>query len=329
MRAVRIHAFGGPEVLHIDEVSKPEPASGEVRIKVEAIGVNRSEVMMRKGLYYPPAELPARIGLEAAGTIDALGAGVKSFKAGDRVGTLICLAGPKYFGAYAEYVVVPAAAVFATPENVSGEESAAIWMAFLAAWGALVQFGQLTAGQAVVITAAFSPVGLAAIQIARDLGAKVIASTTSTDKVNELKRRGADAVIDTSREDFVGRVKELTDDRGADLFFDPAVGGILTCEMEAAALDGRIIIYALLDMLPTTINPKFVSRGRRRIMGFTVAMLAPLPDVLDRAVSYIQQRVSDRTFRLCIAKTFKLEEVADAHRCIENDQQIGKIVMTP
>src|SRR5712691_5211369 len=104
MRAIRIHDFGGTEVLHLDEVSKPKPAPGEVRIKVEAVGVNRAEVMMRRGIYYPPSELPARIGLEAAGKIDALGEGVSRFKISDRVGMLVSLAGPKYFGAYAEYV---------------------------------------------------------------------------------------------------------------------------------------------------------------------------------------------------------------------------------
>ena len=222
-RIVRFHQTGGPEVLRIEEVAPSPPGEGEVRIAVKAIGLNRAESLFRQGMYLEAPDLPSRLGYEAAGTIEAVGTGVTRLKVGDRVSTLPAFSMGKY-GVYGDSVVVPSDAVSSLPGNLSFEEGASIWVAYLTAYGALVEHGELRKGQHVVITAASSSVGYSALQVVRAAGGVSIATTRKPEKAEMLRQAGADHVIVSGKEDLAARVMEITEGRGADLIFDAVAG---------------------------------------------------------------------------------------------------------
>ena len=189
-RVVRFHKIGGPEVLQIDEVDLGAPGAGELRLRVRALGLNRAEAMFRSGAYLEQPTLPARLGYEAAGTVEAIGEGVTGFAIGDAVSTIPGFSMTQY-GVYGEQAIVPAAAAVKHPANLSWEQAAATWMQYMTAYGALIEVARLTPGEAVIITAASSSVGLAAIQIVNAAGAVSIATTRGSTKRDALLSHGA------------------------------------------------------------------------------------------------------------------------------------------
>jgi NADPH:quinone reductase len=233
-KIVRFHETGTAEVLKLEDLPLTEPGEGEVRLQVEAIGLNRAEVMFRQGQYLETPKPPSRIGYEAAGTVDAVGPGVSGIRIGDRVSTIPGFSMGRY-GVYGESAIVPATAVARYPDNLSPIEGTAIWMQYLTAYGALVEFGQIKRNDPVLITAASSSVGLAAIQIARAAGARVLATTRGADKKPFLLAAGADHVIVTDEEDLAERVMAITGGNGARVAFDPVAGPFLEKIAEAAA----------------------------------------------------------------------------------------------
>ena len=194
-KIVRFHQVGGPEVLKLEEMPAPQPGKGEVRIKVEAIGLNRAEVMFRSGQYLYQPEFPSTLGYEAAGTVEEIGPGVSGLKPGDRVSSVPSFSMRDYY-TYGEVALLPAAALAKYPDNLSSIEGASIWMQYLTAYG-LVEFGKMQQGQHVLITAAASSVGLAAIQLANSVGAIPIATTRSDTKARSLLGAGAKFVVNT------------------------------------------------------------------------------------------------------------------------------------
>ena len=205
-RAVRFHQTGGPEVLKIETVDVPPPKAGEVRIAVKALGLNRAEAMFRSGQYLEQPALPARLGYEAAGTVESVGPGVTGLKPGDAVSTIPSFSMNQY-GVYGDLVLAPVHAVAKHPPSLSWNEAAAIWMQYLTAYGALIDIAKLTAGDTLLIPAASSSVGLAAIQIANAVGATPIALTRKSNKRAELSKLGAKHVIATEEQDLVAEVK--------------------------------------------------------------------------------------------------------------------------
>jgi len=220
-RVVRFHETGGPEVLRIEDLDSPPPGANEVLIDVKAIGLNRAEAMFRAGRYLEEPKLPSRLGYEAAGTVAALGEGVSNLKVGQRVATVPGFSMTKY-GSYGERVVMPAWAAVPTPDNLTDVEAAAVWMQYVTAWGALIDIAKLQAGDSVLIPAASSSVGLAAIQIANSVGATPIALTRTSQKAEALREVGAAHVIATQEQDLVAAVKALG--KPPRVAFDP-VGG--------------------------------------------------------------------------------------------------------
>ncbi len=225
-RSVRIHEFGGPDVLKIEDVVVPDPGPGQVRLRVHAIGLNRTEVTLRTGRSAVKPQLPTQIGFEAAGTIDALGPGIAGYAIGDRVAVIPAYGAGEY-GLYGEVSLAPARSLIAIPPNVIWEEAAATWTAFTTAWAGLVDIAELSSGQVVLISAASSSVGLAAIQIARKLGAVPVALTRTSAKADELRARGAAHVVATQEQDLVAEIKRITDGKGAEVIFDSVAGRIL------------------------------------------------------------------------------------------------------
>lgn len=223
-KVVRFHRVGGPEVLQIDDVDVRAPGIGEVRIKVKALGLNRAEAMYRSGQYTFIPEMPAILGYEAAGTIESIGEGVTEFAIGDEVNVIPAFSFADY-GMYGELVIAPLHAIVKQPAGMTAVEGAATWMQFVTAYGALIDIGGLKKGETVLIRAASSSVGLAAIQIANLLGAVPVALTRTSEKRQALLDAGAAHVIATKEQNLVTEVNRITGSKGARMAFDP-VGGV-------------------------------------------------------------------------------------------------------
>src|ERR1700736_2868915 len=208
-KVVRFHTLGGPEVLKIQEEQIPEPGKGEVRLKVKAIGLNRAEVMFRKGEYLESAVLPSKLGYEAAGVVAAVGPDVDKSWLGKKASTVPAFLMTSY-GVYGEVAIVPAFALAVYPEKLTPEEGTSIWMQYLTVYGALIHHAHITTGDFVIITAASSSVGIAAIQLVKAEGAISIATTRTSKKKATLVEVGATHVIATEEEDLAARVKEIT-----------------------------------------------------------------------------------------------------------------------
>ena len=246
---VRFHETGDAHVLKLEDLPLTEPKEGEIRLKVEAIGLNRAEIMFRRGQYLESPHFPSRLGYEAAGIVDAVGPDITGIQIGDRVSTIPSFSVGQY-GVYGESAIVPAYAVASYPNNLSAVEASAIWMQYMTAFGALIELGSLQSHDTVLITAASSSVGLAAIQIAKAIGATAIAVTRRADKRSFLSEAGADHVISTEEEDLVARVNALTSDKGCRIIFDPIAGPILEKLAESTAQEGMIFEYGALSPDP-------------------------------------------------------------------------------
>ncbi|MGC2671504.1 MAG: zinc-dependent alcohol dehydrogenase family protein, partial [Candidatus Acidiferrum sp.] len=208
-KVVRFHEFGGPEVLRFESLEVGEPGAGDVRVRIEAIGLNRAEAAFRSGQYIEKAQLPARLGYEAAGVVEALGEGVKDFSIGEPICVMPAFSMNRY-GVYAERAIVPASALLPRPAGLGTKESASIWMQYLTAYGALIDISRIGAGDAVIITAASSSVGIAAIQIANHVGAVPIAVTRTAAKEEKLLKIGAAHVVVSEREKLETEVLRIT-----------------------------------------------------------------------------------------------------------------------
>ena len=326
-KVVRFHRTGGPEVLRIDDLPPTEPGHGEVRLKVQALGLNRAECMFRSGMYLETPALPSRLGYEAAGTVEAVGPGVIGIKAGERVSTIPAFQLSKY-GVYGEWAIVPAYACAAYPEAMTPEQGAAIWMQYLTAWGALIEFGKLERRQTVLIPAASSSVGLAAIQIAKASGATAIATTRRSDKKTRLAEAGADHVIATEQEDLPKRVMEITADKGADIIFDPVAGPYIETLTQAASQHGMVFIYGMLDPRPTPfpMTPAFTKGLSLR--AYTLFEVTGQPALLEKGKRYVYDGLKSGALNPILdERRFALDQIVDAHRYMESNRQFGKIVV--
>jgi NADPH:quinone reductase-like Zn-dependent oxidoreductase len=304
-------------VLRIEEVAPSPPREGEVRIAVKAIGLNRAESLFRQGMYLEAPDLPSRLGYEAAGTVEAVGAGVTRFKVGDRVSTLPAFSMGKY-GVYGDSVVVPSDAVSSLPGNLSFEEGASIWVAYLTAYGALIEHGGLRKGQHVLITAASSSVGYSTIQVVRAAGGVSIATTRKPEKAEMLRQ-----------EDLAARVMEITEGRGADLIFDAVAGPSMEALAAAAAREATIFVYGLLSMEPTPFPLIVALQKGLSLRGYTLFEIVSVPERMERAREYIFDGLKSGALWPVIDRIFRpLESIVEAHRYLESNQQNGKIVVT-
>ncbi len=326
-RVVRFHETGEPEVLRIEELEVSPPGPGEIQIRVHALGLNRAESMFRRGQYLEEPRLPARLGYEAAGTVAAIGPGVQGFKVGDAVSTIPSFSMNAY-GLYGDLANAPAHAVARHPASLSWVDAAAVWMQYMTAYGALIDIAGLADGDAVVIPAASSSVGLAAIQIANKVGAVPIALTRGTSKRQALLDAGAAQVIATDEQDLVGEILGLTGGKGARVVFDPVAGPTVAKLVQATAQLGIVFLYGASSPEPTPL-PLFDLLGKWiTIRGYVMMEITSDPKRLERGKAFINGGLADGSFKPIIAKTFPLEEIVAAHRYLESNQQIGKVVVT-
>jgi NADPH:quinone reductase-like Zn-dependent oxidoreductase len=323
---VRIHETGGPEVLRLEELEVGEPGLGELRVRIEAIGLNRSEAVFRSGGYLMAPQLPSLIGYEAAGIVEALGPDVKGFEPGQRVCILPTFRMGEY-GVYGERALVPARSALPAPEHMTAVEAASVWMQFLTAWG-IVEAGKASVGDFVLIPAASSSVGLAAIQICQWIGAEPIALTRQADKIDALQAQGARHVIDSSRGELVAEVNRITGGRGAKVVFDPVGGPFVETLANAMAPEGTLLIYGSLSG-QTTVFPHWPAclKGLS-IRGWVFSQIAGDPQRFSRVKDLILRGLEDGHLRPVVARTFPLAQIVEAHRYMESNLQVGKIVVT-
>jgi len=325
-KIVRFHETGGPEVLKLEEEALQEPGPDEVRIKVEALGLNRAEVMFHYGQYMPIQSFPSRIGYEAAGVVDAVGGNVKDIKVGDRVSTV-----PAFdvgvHGVYGESATVPARAVAAYPGNLEATEGAAIWMQYLTAWGGLVRIADIKAGDPVIITAASSSVGLAAIQICNAVGAIPIATTRTSAKKQDLLALGAAHVIATEEEDLAEQVMAITGGQGAALAFDPVAGPMLETLAGAVRPGGMIIVYGSLHQGPTNLPILPLAMKGITVRPYVLFQFTMDPEALAAGRKFVFEGLESGKLKPVIDRVFTLDQIVEAHRHMESNTQLGKIVV--
>jgi len=326
-QVVRIHETGGPEVLKLEDIELGAPKRGELRIRVEAIGLNRSEAMFRAGRYLTPPKLPTLMGYEAAGTIEAVGEGVDGLRVGERVCVL-----PMYrlgeYGVYGEKAIVPARCVLPAPPGLSPVEAASIWMQYLTAF-AIVEVARIGMGDFVLIPAASSSVGLAAIQLANWAGAEPIAATRHSAKAQALRAHGARHVIATAEADVVAEVMRITGGKGARVVFDPVGGPNVEKLANAMAEEGILFIYGGLSGEPTPYPHWPAALKGLSLRGWVASSIWNKPERFARARELILRGLEEGRLKPIIARTFPLRDIAAAHRYLESNQQIGKIVVTP
>lgn len=326
-KVVRFHELGGPEVLKIEEAPTPQPGKGEVRLKVQAVGLNRAESMFFHGRYLDQPKFPSLLGYEAAGVVEAVGPAVDSDWLGKRAAVIPSFSMNRY-GLLGEEALVPASALGEYPEKLSAVEGAAVWMQYLTAYGALIELGRIGKGDFVVITAASSSVGLAAIQMVRAEGGVSIAATRRSTKKAELTELGADHVVATEEEDLAIRVKEITGGNGARVIFDPVAGPFVEKLAESAAHGGMILEYGALSPAPTPLPLFTMLHKALTIRAFTLFEVTGFPAKLKDAKQYVYERLEDGRFRPKVAKTFPFSQTVDAYKYLESNAQVGKVVIT-
>ncbi len=320
MRAVEITRPGGPEVLRATEVSVPEPGAGQILIRVDWAGVNRPDALQRAGSYAPPPSASPLPGLEASGTVAALGPGVSEWKAGDKVCALL----PG--GGYAEYALTSAAHALPIPDGMSLKEAACLPETCFTVWSNVVMRGGLKAGERFLVHGGSSGIGTTAIQIASALGARVFTTAGSAEKCAACMDLGAERAINYRTEDFVA---VLSAEGGADVILDMVGGEYIARNLKALAEDGRLVQIAFLQGPKAEINFAPMMMKRQTITGST---LRPQSDLAKARIAadlraQVWPMIAADKLRPVIDSEFSLEDAAAAHRRIESPDHIGKIVL--
>lgn len=322
MKAIRIHEFGqSEEVLKYEDVAVPAPKAGEVLIKVEAASLNRADLGLRRGTYRIAADaLPVIPGREFAGTVAKLGAGVSEYQVGQRV------VGYPSLGGYAEYAVAKVAEVRPIPDGVSAAQAAALPTAALTAWFGLKTDGALQAGEWLLIQGGSSGVGVAAIQIAKHWGAKVIAASGSEEKCRRLRQLGADAAIDVSQRDFLTEAMAVTANRGVDVVLEMIGGEVYRKSLQALAPGGRLFsIGGAFGPLPDP--PPALTDGRKATRFSITNYLKNKPEDY-KELDIILNLVAAKKFDVGIGKTFPLAETRAAQKYLEGREHFGKVMLS-
>jgi putative PIG3 family NAD(P)H quinone oxidoreductase len=325
MKAVLMEGFGGVEVLRIGEAEKPSAGEGQVLVKVFATSVNRPDLVQREGKYPPPPGDSEILGLEVAGTIEELGAGVSGWNVGERVMTLVG------GGGYAEYAVAYAGHLMAIPESMSFEEAACVCESYITAFLNVFMIGELKDRQTAILHGGGGGVNTAAIQLSKALtpNAKLIV-TAHPSKMERVKELGADLVNDfTQNPDFTEVVKEFTGKKGVDLILDHVGAKYLAPNMNSLGYKGRLVVIGVTGGIKAELNLALMMVKRQQIIG-SVLRSRPVAEKGEIVAEFTRRalpRFADRTVVPIIEKVFTIDQVVDAHRMMEEDKHFGKIVL--
>jgi NADPH2:quinone reductase len=324
VKAVLLDGFGGPEVLRIGEADRPTPSAGQVLIRVVATSVNRPDIVQREGNYPPPKGESKILGLEVAGIIEEIGPGVTACQRGDRVMSLV--AG----GGYAEYAVAYASHLIPIPETMSFEEAACVCETYITAFLNVFMIGGLGDGQAVLLHGGGGGVNTAAIQLCRVLAPNGrIMVTSSPGKIERVRQLGADLVINYQEEDFAEAVKAYTGGAGADVILDHIGAKYLASNMKALAVAGTLMIIGVMGGAKAELNLALMMVRRQRIIG-SVLRSRPVQEkgeIVARFTRTVMPALADRRIVPLIHTSYALDDVAEAHRTMEQSRHFGKIVL--
>lgn len=323
---IRIHETGEPEVMKYETLPVAEPSPGEIRMKVEAIGVGFGECLYRRGFYIQDTVLPSSIGNNAVGTVDAVGSGVDVPKVGDRISLIPSFEMNRY-SVYGHYAIVPAYAAAPYFESLSLEENASIWMQVTTAYGALVHYGKIKSDDTVLLIPASGGVGLAALQTCKKVGATSITTTRSREKAKRLKDLGADHVIITTEEKITSRVREITDGKGARIVFNAMTGPVLDDLVRATQPGGTIFQYGGIGGNELIIPLAPLARYGIRIQGYTLYELTYHPENLDEVRKFVSEGVKEGHYTANVGKVFEFNEMVQVHHYLEEGDMTGSVVV--
>lgn len=323
MKRVEVTEFGSSDALAVTDAEKPEPGPDEVRIAVEAAGVNFADIMQRRGHYVGGPEPTYVPGMEAAGTIDAVGEEVDR-EEGERV---VAMTGQN---AYAEYVVADAQSVFEVPEEMSFDEAAGFPVQFMTAHAVLHEWGELEEGERVLVHAAAGGVGTAAVQLASAAGAEVFGTASTDEKLELAERLGCDHPINYEKKDFREVVDDETDGEGVDLVLDGVGGETFARSLDALSHFGRVVAYGAASGDPGEVETTRLLFENKSVEGFHLGnALQRDPQRILQSVPELQQLLAAGELEVVVGETFPLEDAAEAHEAIENRETTGKVVLKP
>lgn len=324
MEAIVITQPGGPEVLQLTERPKPQPAPGEVLIKVHAAGINRPDVAQRKGNYPPPPGAPQDIpGLEVAGVIEAIGDGVERWHAGDKVCALVI------GGGYAEYCVAPAGQCLPIPANLNFTEAASLPETFFTVWSNVFDRAKLLPAESLLVHGGSSGIGVAAIQMGKAMGSKVYVTAGSDEKCKFCEQLGAAKAINYKTQNFKNEIDQLTNSKGIDVILDMIGGNYTPDNLQALANDGRLVMINSMKGKDVQVDLSVVMRKRLVITGSMLRSRdAGFKSLIARKLEeYIWPSLASGKIKPVIYKVFAADEVAKAHELMESSAHIGKIVI--
>jgi NADPH2:quinone reductase len=322
MKAVRVHQYGGPEVLKNDDIPIPEPKAGEARVKVEAIGLNFIDVYQRTGLY--PLETPFTLGMEGAGVVDAVGEGVTEVKKGDRVAYAMVL------GSYAEYAIVPAWKLAPVPAPVDARSAAGLMLQGMTAHYLTHSTYALKNGETALVHAAAGGAGLLLTQIAKSLGARVIGTVSTEAKAALASEAGADHVILYSQTDFLAEVKKLTDGRGVHVVYDSVGQSTFNKSLECLRPRGYLVLFGQSSGPVPSIDPAILAaKGSLFLTRPSLAHYTmDRAELLQRSEDLFNWTKSGQ-LKLRVENIIPMRDAAEAHRQLEARKTSGKVILTP
>lgn len=340
MKAIRIHEHGGPEVLRVEDVPDCSPKAGEICIEIRASALNHMDLWVRKGL---PGigELPLILGCDAAGVVSALGEGVSDFSVGEEVFVFplmnflradsyeeeqaklsrhLSILGEHVDGTHCEKICMPATHVVKKPSNISFEQAGSFALTFVTAWHMLVTKGRIKPGQDVLIMAATSGIGVAAVQIAKHFGAHVIATGSGADRLAKLKELGADEVIDHYNEDLAKRVKDITNKKGVELIFEHVGESVWEACLKALAWGGRLVTCGATSGPHVKMDLRHIFIKQQEILGSTMGSIDEL--------YALTELIAEGKLAPIVDRTFSPEQIQEAHEYLAKNKPFGKVVIT-
>lgn len=324
---VQLTEVGAPaEVLRLVQVPVPEPGPHEVRIRVNAFALNRADWLYARGWHYTAPTIPSRIGSECAGVVEAVGTEVTHFTKGDRVATVPF--DTSNYGVHGQFAIVPAAYVAPWPDNLTAVQATSVWMQYLTAYFAFVEIADVGPTDSVLITAASSSAGLGAIQLAKGLGARVIATTRTASKASVISAAGADTtlVLDGASQ-LAETVLNATDGRGVNVVYDPVAGPFMSQYVNALAMNARVFLYGLLSGAPTQLD--IVALVRRAAVVYPYSMFNHVrdPAQLRRGIEFVINGLKNRSLVPSIGRVYPYSKTLEAYRALDSDNYYGKIVV--
>lgn len=322
MKAWRVHAWGEPETMVLEDIAVPEPGPGQIRVRNHAAALNFFDILQVQGKYQIKPPFPFTPGAETAGIVDSVGAGVTSVKAGDRVIAMT------HGSAFAEYSLAPVTSVFSMPEKMSFEEAAAMPIVYHTSYFALTHRTQVLAGEWLLVHAGASGVGMSAIQIGKALGARVIATAGSADKLEFAKQQGADHLLDYNDETWVDRVKELTG-RGADIIYDPVGADVFDLSTKCIAPEGRLLVIGFAGgRIPTIAANRVLLKNMSLVGVLWGGYVKEHPEYSMPTHAALMKMYEAGQIRPAVGASYPLGELPRALRDLASRKVMGKAVVT-